>query len=237
MNFIKELKKVYWARTILFYALILIGTYFSRKLPNLLNIVLRQISDIHFPWNYNHGIIILLISFLFYRFSKIKQEITLLGNNKARSILFPIILSIGYSIYGISNDQGVDKHLWALLFCVFTFVYDLMEEYTWRGYLIESLGKIHFIFKSLISGVFWAIWHLFIFKDFEQYGGFGIFLIFCIVFSFILTFSALRTKSIIVPATIHALLIRTNMVTLICFIIFMLFLLTWDWKIKRTQIS
>ena len=103
-----------------------------------------------------------------------------------------------------------------------------MEEYTWRGYLIENLGKLNLIIKGLISGIFWAVWHVFIFNDFEQYGGFYLFLIFCIVFSILLTFSVLKTKSLIVPATIHTLLIKTNIVTLICLIVFLIILTTWN---------
>ncbi|CDT01571.1 conserved membrane hypothetical protein [Sphingobacterium sp. PM2-P1-29] len=110
-----------------------------------------------------------------------------------------------------------------------------MEEYTWRGYLIEGLGKINLIVKSVISGIFWGFWHLLIFNDFDQYGGFGVFLLFSIIFSFILTFSVSKTKAILVPATIHALLIRTNIVTLICFIIFVIMLLTWDRKLFKKR--
>ncbi|MCL1656309.1 CPBP family intramembrane metalloprotease [Elizabethkingia sp. HX XZB] len=238
MKFIDEIKKVNWLRILLFYGLILIATYSSRKLPNLLTLLLGQFTDIHFPWNYNHGIAILIISFLFYKFSGVKQEITLLGSNKLKSLAFPVILLIGYTVYGISNENGINKHLWAFIFCIFTLVYDIMEEYTWRGYLIESLGKINLIIKAVVSGIFWAIWHLLIFGDFKQYGGFGVFLIFCIVFSIILTFSASKSKAILVPATIHALLIRTNIVTLICFVLFMLILFTWN-KIftKEEQLS
>ncbi|MHA3044254.1 CPBP family intramembrane glutamic endopeptidase [Riemerella anatipestifer] len=228
-----ELKKVNWLRVLLFYGMLLLSTFLARKLPNILQVILGKFTEINIPWNYNHGIAILVISFIFYKFSNIKSGFSLLGTNKLKSILFPIVLLTGYTIYGIENEEGINPHFWAFVFCLFTLIYDIMEEYTWRGYLIESLGKTNLIIKSLISGVFWGIWHLLIFRDFEQYGGFGIFLVFCILFSLLLTFSISRTKSIIVPSTIHALLIRTNIVTLICFLIYAVLLFTWNKKSKK----
>lgn len=233
MNLVNEIKKINWKKIVLFYGVIMVATYFSRKVPNILNIIIKQFTDLKFSWNFNHAIAILIVSFLFYKYSKVKQEFSVFGNNTFKSILFPVILLLGYTIYGIENDYGFNEHLWALIFCLVTLVYDMMEEYTWRGYLVESLGKINLIIKSVISGFFWAFWHLLIFKDFEQYGGFGVFIIFCVVFSLILTFSVSKTKAFIVPATIHALLIKTNIVTLVCFVIFLVILLTWDRKISK----
>ncbi len=231
---IGEFRKTNWLRILLFYGIILISTFLARKLPNVLQITLNSFTDITFPWNYNHGIAIVIVSFLFYKFSSIKSDFSLLGSNKLKAVIFPVILLTGYSAYGIKNDYGINEHIWAFIFCSFTLVYDIMEEYTWRGFLIESLGKLNLVVKSIVSGVFWAIWHLLVFNDFEQFGGFGVFGIFCIIFSLILTFSIFRTKAFIVPATLHALLIRTNIVTLTCFLLYMILLFTWNkWPRKQ----
>lgn len=224
----KEIK--WWLRVVLFYSIILVSTYFARKLPNILQITLSSFTDIDFPWNYNHGIAILIVSLLFYKFSGVKSEFSLLGANKLKAIAFPVILLIGYSAYGFKNDYGINEHLWAFIFCMFTLIYDIMEEYTWRGFLIEGVGHLNLIIKSVISGIFWAIWHLLVFNNFDQFGGFAMFLAFCLIFSLILTFSVLRTKAIIVPATLHALLIRTNIVTLLCFLLYAVLLFTWNRK-------
>lgn len=228
MNLSKQIKEVNWLRILLFYGIILAGTYLARKQPNLLNTLLTRVTDIPFSFNYNHGFITLAVSLLFYKFSGVNQDITLLGDKKLRSLLFPMILFVCYSVYGISNEHGVNKHLWALIFCLFAFIYNLMEEYAWRGYLIESLGKVSFVLKSIISGIFWCFWHLLVFKNFDQYGGFWIFFAFCIVFSFILTFASLRTKSIVVAAAIHAFIIQMNAAALVCFALFMLLLVLWN---------
>lgn len=235
MNLLAQIKEANWLRILLFYGSILIGTYFARKLPNLLNLLLEQVTEIPFSFNYNHGIITLIIALLFYKFSRTKQEITLLGSNKIKSLLFPIVLFTCYFIYGIDNSNEIDKHIWALILCSFALVYNIMEEYAWRGYLLDGLGALNYVLKSLISGVFWSIWHLLIFSNFDQYGGFWIFFAFCIVFSFILTFASLRTKSVLVAASIHTFIIQTNIVALICFILFMLILLTWNKKLIKKQ--
>lgn len=235
MDWSKQIKETNWLKLLLFYGIILVGTYLVRKLPNLLNLLIEQITDIPFSFNYNHGFVTLIVALLFYKFGGIKQEITLLGNNKIKSLLFPIILFVCYSAYGMNNNHGIDRHLWALIFCSFAFIYNLMEEYAWRGYLTDSLGKMNYVLKSIISGIFWSIWHLLIFSNFDQYGGFWIFFGFCILFSFILTFAVLRTKSIIVAGTIHGFIIQTNISALICFIVFTLLLLTWNKKLTKNS--
>ena len=227
-NNLTTIQKANWLKITIFYISILLLTYISRRLPNLFQLLYSPLTDTYLPWNFNHGITIIIVSFLFYKLTSQQPGFTLLGTNKLKSIAFPCILFIGYGLYGIKNDQGINEHLWALTFCFFTLVYDLMEEYVWRGYLIENLGKTTVLLKSLVSGVCWGIWHLLIFKEFSQYGGFGAFLAFCIIFSLVLTFSITTTKSLLVPATIHALLIRTNIITLTCFIIYLVLLFTWN---------
>ncbi|CDT01572.1 conserved hypothetical protein [Sphingobacterium sp. PM2-P1-29] len=65
MKLINEIKKVNWFLILSFYGLILILTYFSRKLPNVLQSVIHAFTNLEVNWNYNHGIAILLVSFLF----------------------------------------------------------------------------------------------------------------------------------------------------------------------------
>lgn len=230
------IKEVKWGKILFFYTVILVVTYFARKLPNILNLVVEKLTDIPFSFNYNHGFVTLIVSLLFYTCSRVRQEITFLGNQKLKSLLFPIVLFVVYAAIGIPNDHAVNKHVWAFIICAFAWLYNLMEEYAWRGYLIDSLKPVHFIVKSLISGVCWAFWHVLIFQDFNQYGGFGIFLLFCIVFSFILTFAVSRTQSIVVAASIHAFLIQTNLAAVICIVIFLLLLITWNKKYFGTNV-
>ncbi|MGB3107399.1 CPBP family intramembrane glutamic endopeptidase [Sphingobacterium siyangense] len=232
MKIIESIKKTNWLRIALFYGLLMLGTFAIRKLPNIFQMAMKDVFSFPLPWNMNHGLIILIISAFFYALSKVVSTVTLFGPNKTKSLLFPFLLFVGYGIYGFNNNYGVDEHVWALLFCLFTLLYDIMEEFTWRGYLNDSLGEIKWPIKSVITGIFWAIWHLLIFDNFSQFGGFAGFVLLCIVFSFVLTFSTIRTNSIIAPATLHALLGKTNLVTLLLFILFIILLLFWNKKFK-----
>lgn len=228
MNRVHQLKQVNWFRILVFYSLILIGTFFIRKLPNFFQLIFGGLVDFQLPWNMNHGLMILIVSLVFYKFSKVKKDVSLLGKEKYSTLIFPLILIVGYSMYGIENNYGINKHVWASIFISITLLYDIAEEYTWRGYLNDALGNTFWIIKSIITGIFWSVWHLFIFNDFGQFGGFGIFMLLCVIFSFVLTYSTIRTKSIIVPATIHALMAKTNLSTLIIFIIILVLLIVWN---------
>ena len=230
MHLKESIKSTPWKNILLFYGIVLLGTYGVRKLPNLLQLALAQITNIHFSFNYNHGIFIAIAAWLFYKKSNVRQTITLLGNQPLKALLYPVILLTTYTITGISNDNGIDRHSWALLFCSLALIYNLMEEYAWRAHLVDAVGKLPYVIKSLISGITWALWHLVVFKDFDQYGGFGMFLLFCIVFSFILTFAVQRTKSILVAASIHAFIIQMNVSAVICLGIFLALLFTWKSK-------
>lgn len=236
MNRVHQLKQVNWFRILLFYSLILIGTFFIRKLPNFFQLIFGGLVDFQLPWNMNHGLIILIVSLVFYKFSKVKKDVSLLGKEKYSTLIFPLILIVGYAMYGIENNYGINKHVWASIFISITLLYDIAEEYTWRGYLNDALGNTFWIIKSIITGIFWSVWHLFIFNDFSQFGGFGIFMLLCVIFSFVLTYSTIRTKSIIVPATIHALMAKTNLSTLIIFIIILVLLIVWNKIFTKKQL-
>lgn len=235
MHLKESIKSTPWKSILLFYGIVLLGTYGVRKLPNVLQLALTQITNIHFSFNYNHGIFIAIAAWLFYKKSKVPQTITLLGNQPLKALLYPVILLTAYTITGVSNDNGIGRHSWAFLFCSLALIYNLMEEYAWRGYLLDAVGQLPYVLKSLTTGIFWAIWHLVVFKDFDQYGGFGMFLLFCIVFSFILTFAVQRTKSILVAASIHAFIIQINISALICLGIFLALLFTWKRKPVDTE--
>jgi|GEM_PF-207880 membrane protease YdiL (CAAX protease family) len=237
MDLLRQLKGINWFRIVLFYGVAMTGTYLARKLPNVLNLLLAQVTDIPLSFNYNHGLAVLLISLLFYRYSGVKQTITLLGSHQYKSLLFPLVLLGCYTVFGIGNPHGINRHLWALLLCCAALVYNIMEEYAWRGFLVDSLGKAGIVVKAVVSGILWSCWHLLVFSNFNQYGGFAIFFLFCILFSFILTFAVVRTRSILVAATIHAFIIQMNMAALVCAGIFVLLLFTWDRKLVNSNLN
>ena len=104
-----------------------------------------------------------------------------------------------------------------------------MEESFWRGYLNDLIKPKYLAIKYVITGILWSFWHLLIFEDFNQWGGFHIYLILSIIISFIIGYATTRTNSILVAASIHALLINKNLyVTIICFVIWGVMI--WTWK-------
>lgn len=166
-----------------------------------------------------------------YKFFRNNRETTIFGNNSIKSIIFPLLLLIGYSIAGISNNYGINNHVWGLFFISMTLVYDIMEESFWRGYLNDLIKTKHIFIKYIITGFLWAFWHLLIFDNFNQWGGFHIFLLLSILVSFIIGFAVSRTNSILIAASIHALLILQNInVTIICLVTWSVVLITWNKK-------
>ncbi len=228
MSLPEQIKATNWLRILLFYGMALVVTHVARKLPNLLNLVLEQFTAIPLSFNYNHGIAVLLLALLFYRFSGVSKQVSLLGADNVRSLLFPLVLLGCYTAYGIDNGYGINRHVWAPVLCGLALGYNIMEEYAWRGYLADSANPLPYWVKSLLSGLLWGCWHLLVFPGFDQYGGFWVFLVFCIVFSFILTFAVSRTRSVLVAASVHAFIIQTNSAALVCLAAFALLLLTWN---------
>ena len=231
MSGFERLKPLPWIRILLFYTLILLGTAIARQFPNALQNVLHTITGQHFPWNYNHGFVLLFLALIFYKLFPPQRRIRLLGDRSLAILIFPCIPLFCYGLYGLKNNLDINPHLWAVLFVAATFIYDLMEAYMWRGYLVDALGTMPWVYKAIISGIAWAFWHTLIFDDFGQFGGFGMFILLSILVSFALVYAGVRTNSIVASAAMHATLIRVNYVSLICFILY--FILLWRWKKKE----
>ena len=82
---------------------------------------------------------------------KRKTEYTLLGKSAWKSIATIFIPCIVFGIIG-GWDLGVT--------CLFAFVYGLLEEYGWRGFLQYELRKLPVWQYVLIITVMWFLWHL-----------------------------------------------------------------------------
>lgn len=218
-----------WYILLSFSATVLLATYFARRLPNVLQLLLERITDTRFSFNYNHGIAVAITALVFYRFSGTPRRSSLLGDRPVRSMMFPLVLLIVYAAVGISNNQGVDPHLYALAICGFALGYNVLEEeeLAWRGFLNDALRPAGYIFRSIAGGILWACWHLLVFRDFQQYGGFPVFLAFCVIFTFILTLALQRTKSILVAAAVHAFVIQVNIATIVVVVGFAAMLIFW----------
>jgi membrane protease YdiL (CAAX protease family) len=91
---------------------------------------------------------------------KRKTEITFFGTSKSKSLIMAIIPIIILTIIGVKNEFELDSHLYGFIAIIGTFVYCIMEEYGWRGYLQEELKTLKAWQKHLIIGFMWYFWHL-----------------------------------------------------------------------------
>ncbi|UKK75420.1 CPBP family intramembrane metalloprotease [Segatella bryantii] len=82
---------------------------------------------------------------------KRKTEYTLVGKSARKSIATIVIPCIVFGIIG-GWDLG--------LTCFFAFVYGLLEEYGWRGFLQYELRKLPVWQYVLIITIMWFLWHL-----------------------------------------------------------------------------
>ena len=102
---------------------------------------------------------------------KRKTEYTLAGKSARKSIATIVIPCIVFGIIGGWNLG---------LTCLFAFVYGLLEEYGWRGFLQYELKKLPMWQYVLIITMMWFLWHL----DLNQRS-----LLFCAAFHGIVNFS------------------------------------------------
>ncbi len=69
----------------------------------------------------------------------------------------PTILLI---VIGVQNKYGINSHVFGLIAAFGSFLYCIMEEYGWRGYLQEEFQLLIPIVKFLLIGFIWYTWHL-----------------------------------------------------------------------------
>ncbi|MBK1442401.1 CPBP family intramembrane metalloprotease [Parapedobacter sp. ISTM3] len=90
------------------------------------------------------------------------------------------------------------------------------------------MSTIPFWLKGIITGILWAFWHLLIFDSFDPFGGLHIFVLLCIIVSIIMAYATDKTNSLLVAASIHALMMLRDMkVTVLCAVVWLVLILFW----------
>lgn len=69
----------------------------------------------------------------------------------------PAILLV---VIGVQNTYGVNPYVFGVVAAFGSFVYCIMEEYGWRGYLQEEFSFLSPMVKYLLIGFVWYSWHL-----------------------------------------------------------------------------
>jgi len=83
------------------------------------------------------------------------------------------------------------------------------EEFGWRGYLQMRLERYGIARSMLLTGVIWGVWHIPVVIQGHNYPGYPIrgallFIVFCVVFSFILGWLRNASGSVLAPTIAHA---------------------------------
>ncbi len=84
------------------------------------------------------------------------RTVSLLGTSPWRSFAFVGVTILGMTVAGIGDDE---PHLTGLWFGFVYFVYGLLEEIGWRGFLQDALRPIPPLRKYPLIGLLWGTWH------------------------------------------------------------------------------
>jgi hypothetical protein len=89
-----------------------------------------------------------------------KVDISFFGTSKTNSILMALIPTVLLIVIGVKNKYGINTHVFGLIASFGTFIYCIMEEYGWRGYLQEEFKFLNPLIKFVLIGFIWYAWHL-----------------------------------------------------------------------------
>ena len=159
-----ENNNISWIRVIIFFTVAtLISNIFRfdifefktelEKLPSWIFIFTTVLLE-------GSGVIIGALIIIPFLKKERKTEMSLFGTSKSKSIIMAIIPILILTIIGVTNDFGMEYHIYGLVAGSGTFLYCIMEEYGWRGYLQEELKILKPWKKYLIIGFIWYLWHL-----------------------------------------------------------------------------
>lgn len=129
------------------------------------------------------------------------RKITFFGTSVLKSLAFYIVPIIPLAIFSIPGDE-------AYMIPIFGFVMILGEELGWRGFLQDALNNLSPLKKYMLIGAMWEMWHFTTRMSnglhISTFVKVGVFLIGCIVISYIAGALTDKTKSIVVAVTLHS---------------------------------
>lgn len=129
-------------------------------------------------------------------------EMTLFGTSRKNALLMGIVPLILLTTTGVTNEFGMDNHIYGFIAILGTLIYCIMEEYGWRGYLQEELKSLEDWKKYPLIGLVWYLWHL-TFLTSASLGDNLFFLGMMIVGSWGIGQVAESTKSVLASACFH----------------------------------
>ena len=106
------------------------------------------------------GIFIAGLLGLFLLKKQRKVGVSFFGTSTFKSLLMASIPTVLLIVIGVQNKYGINSHLFGLIATFGSFIYCIMEEYGWRGYLQEEFQFLKPLAKFLLIGFIWYAWHL-----------------------------------------------------------------------------
>jgi membrane protease YdiL (CAAX protease family) len=89
-----------------------------------------------------------------------KPLITFLGSIPKRSLLMVVIPIVLFACFGCKNNLGLNSHYYGFVIGISIVLYGILEEFGWRGYLLNELSELKSIQKVVLISVLWYAWHL-----------------------------------------------------------------------------
>jgi uncharacterized protein len=156
--------KIDYKRVIIF---LIIATFVSNIFRfNIFH--LNEILEKTSKWTYlilegvleGSGIFIGALIAIFLLQKKRKTEMSFWGTSVFKSLLMAFVPTVLLIVIGVSNKYEINTHLYGLIAAFGSFIYCIMEEFGWRGYLQEELKGLKQLKRYLLIGFTWYFWHL-----------------------------------------------------------------------------
>jgi hypothetical protein len=157
-----SINKIKWTEIALFYVIaVLLSAPFRLGLISLENLIpLPYGLNILYRVFRAIGTFIGYLVVFFIVKSKVKKEVTFLGESAIISFLSISPILIGLAVVGVKNTENINTHFFGFISGSTLVVYALFEECGWRGYLQQALKPIKLPIRIFVIGTLWYIWHL-----------------------------------------------------------------------------
>lgn len=134
---------------------------------------LNEILERSSSWSYlimegvleGSGIFIAGILGLYLLGKQRETSISFWGTSRTKSILMALIPTLLLIGIGVQNKYGINAHVFGLIAAIGSFMYCIMEEYGWRGYLQEEFKFLKPLIRFILIGCIWYAWHLEFLKE------------------------------------------------------------------------
>lgn len=151
-----------WTRIAVFYAIALVLSYLFRVNPPEWYSTIEWSNGLTIFKYLAEGLGPFLGAAIVFLVFKPKREITFFGTSKIKSCVMAALPLVLFTTIGIENTANLNAHYYGFLVGLMSLLYVILEEYGWRGYLLDELKTTPMtpLIRAVVIGVLWYIWHL-----------------------------------------------------------------------------